>query len=61
MARKIWTEEEVAALEKHIRGKVARKEPLTYGEDTLWGVLKNGKPLTVRMVEDIDHMAGIHD
>ena len=61
MMRKEWTQEEVNELEQQIRDKVARKETLTFGEDVVWGVLRNDKPLTVRLVEEIDAMAGFDD
>lgn len=59
MAKIVWTEEAVEALEQRIRDKVQRGEPLTAGEDTLYGAIKAGKPLSVRLVEDIDSMMSI--
>jgi hypothetical protein len=59
--RKEWSQAEVDELERQIRDKVARGETLTAGEDTIWGVLRNGKPLTVRLAEEIDFMMGIFD
>ena len=59
MARKTWTQEEVTTLEQCIVDKVQRGETLTAGEDTLFGAIKTGKHLSVRLVEDIDHMMGI--
>jgi hypothetical protein len=61
MARKTWTQEEVNALEKRIRDKVQRKEKLTTGEDTVWGVLRNNKPLTTRFIEEVDFMMGFEE
>lgn len=58
MARKIWTVEEVSDLEQRIRSKVQQGEPLTAGEDTIWGVLRNDKPLESRFVEEVDFMMG---
>lgn len=60
MAKKIWTEQEVKELEQCIRDKVQRKVTLTAGEDTLWGVIKNNKPLTVHLVEEVDFMMSLH-
>ena len=59
MPRKEWTQEEIDVLEARIRDKVQLKEPLTCGEDVLWGAIKTGKTLTVRLVEDVDFMMGI--
>ena len=59
MARKVWTIEEVEALERRIRDKVGRKERLTCGEDTLWGAIRAGKSLTVRLVEEVDSLMDI--
>lgn len=61
MAHKEWTEQEVRDLEQRIRGKAARGEPLTAGEDTLWGAIKAGKPISVRLVEDVDDMMSIDE
>jgi len=61
MARKQWTQSEIDELETRIRDKIQRKEPLTCGEDTLWGVLKHGKPLTARLVYEVDFYMGIDD
>lgn len=61
MARKIWTQAEVDELEQRIRDKVRRGETLTAGEDTTWGVLRNGKLLVARFVEEIDHLMGFEE
>jgi hypothetical protein len=61
MARKSWTQEEINALEQRIRGKVARNETLTCGEDTVWGVLRNNKPLELRFIEEVDAMMGFDE
>ena len=59
MARKTWLQEEVNALEQRIRDKVARGDKLTAGEDTVWGVIRSGKPLDARFIEEVDFMMSI--
>lgn len=61
MARKAWTEAEVKVLEQRIRDKVARKIKLTAGEDVVWGVIRNNKPLEVRFVEETDFLMGFDE
>lgn len=57
--RKEWTVEEVTVLAQRIRNKILRGEPLTCGEDTIYGVIRNGNPLTARFVEEVDFMMGV--
>ena len=60
MSQNAWTLEKIAELEQHIRDKVKRKKKLSYGEDVVWGAIRNNKPLSVRFIEEIDFMAGIY-
>jgi hypothetical protein len=61
MEQKTWTDEDVAALEQRIRDKVAQDQSLTCGEHVAWGVLKHGKPLTERFVQEVDSMMGFDE
>lgn len=61
MARKTWTPEEIQALEQRIRDKVQAGIKLTAGEDTAWGVLRKGRPLDARFVEEVAFMLGFDE
>jgi len=59
MARKIWTQAEVDELAARIRLKVEREEPLTCGEDTIWGRLKHEGRLTPKYVSEVDFLMSV--
>jgi hypothetical protein len=61
MAKREWNQAMVDELEQRIRAKVRDGAKLTCGENVAWGVLKNGKPLEIRFVEEVDFMMGFDE